>query len=314
MKPLPPELLATESGAAAGRFLDSLRRSAASEHTLSSYASDLRQFLDHFQPAPPAPREFDRLSIREFMAECYRCGASNRTVARKLAALRSFFQHLIREGAVDRNPAKLVSTPKTPKTLPAVMAAEQANDLIESVVYSEGRDRFPDKVARDRVIFELLYGCGLRASELAGLNVDDFDWAERWVRVRGKRRKEREVPFGSKAASALERYLEVRASAAAGADCGGALLLHRWGGEARRLSARSIQRIVKRYALAFCGDPSLHPHALRHAFATHLLGDGADLRAIQELLGHSNLSTTQRYTQLSLEKLMEVYDKAHPKA
>ena len=165
-------------------------------------------------------------------------------------------------------------------------------------------------IRRDRLLLELLYGCGLRVSELVGLNLDDIDRGQRWLRVRGKRRKERDVPYGGRAAEALDRYLETRQAPPEQ----NALFVHLWNGAWRRLTVRSVARIVKRYGIAFAGDPDLHPHSLRHAFATHLLGAGADLRAIQELLGHANLSTTQRYTQVSLEKLMEIYDKAHPKA
>jgi integrase/recombinase XerC len=248
------------------------------------------------------------------MAACYARGNSNRSVARKLSAVRAFFEFLVREGAVGVNPAKLVTTPKVPKSLPAVMTPEQTNNLIDAVAEvapaagggENPRKRFPARVRRDRVVFELLYGSGLRVAELVGLDHADFDWKGRWIRVRGKGRKERLAPFGKKAAEALERYLAVR-----GHDNEPAVLLNERG---KRLTARSVERIVKQYALRVSGDPSLHPHSLRHAFATHLLGDGADLRAIQELLGHASLSTTQKYTQLSLEKLMEVYDRAHPKA
>ena len=160
---------------------------------------------------------------------------------------------------------------------------------------------------RDVALFELLYGCGLRISELVGLNIDDFDLRERWIRVRGKGRKERQVPYGEKASAALEKYLAQR-SAKAGET---ALLVNHRGG---RLSDRGAREIVKFYARMISGDASLHPHSLRHAYATHLLADGADLRAIQELLGHARLATTQKYTQVSLTDLMAVYDKAHPKA
>ncbi len=311
------ELRNTELALAANRFLASLARENASIHTRLSYASDLKQFIEYFSPPaerPPPPAAFDPLQIREFMGECYRRGNRNRSVARKLSTLRAFFQFLVREGALARNPAKLVATPKTPKTLPPVMTAEQANNLVDSVVapgatgarVTPGRERFPAKFARDRVIFELLYGSGLRVAELVGLDLEDFDWKERWIRVRGKGRKERLVPFGKRAAEALERYLALR-----GHEKQRALLLNHFG---RRLGARSVERIVKHYAVLFSGDPALHPHSLRHAFATHLLSDGADLRAIQELLGHASLSTTQKYTQLSLKELMEVYDRTHPKA
>ena len=284
-----------------GRFLKTLALANASPHTLRNYASDLRQFLEYFSApgeAPPPPARIDYLHIREFLGALYARKNTNRSVARKLAAVRAFFRFLTREGMLEANPAKLVSTPKLPKTLPPVMTAEQANDLVDAA----GREG----TARDRVIFELLYGCGLRVAELVGLDLEDLDWQERWLRVRGKGRKERQVPFGAKAAEALERYLEARAG-----HSSPALLLNRRGG---RLTARSVERIVKRYAVLFSGDPSLHPHSFRHAYATHLLSDGADLRAIQELLGHASLSTTQKYTQLSLKDLMEVYDRAHPRA
>jgi integrase/recombinase XerC len=302
-----------ELACAVERFLESLARENVSPHTRINYGSDLRQFVEYFSPpgeTPPGPACFDALQIREFMAACYARGNSNRSVARKLSAVRAFFEFLLRQGVVALNPAKLVSTPKTPKDLPAVMTPEQTNHLIDAVTGEPGDEdaarRFPARIPRDRVIFELLYGSGLRVAELVGLDREDFDWKERWIRVRGKGRKERLVPFGRRAAEALERYLAVR-----GYDEQPAILLNERGG---RLTTRSVDRIVKQYALRISGDPSLHPHSLRHAFATHLLSDGADLRAIQELLGHASLSTTQKYTQLSIEKLMEVYDRAHPKA
>ena len=305
-------------------FLQSLRRANLSAHTIRNYRCDLKQFAEYCSPpgeSPPALASIDILLIREFMADCFRRGNTNRSVSRKLSALRAFFKFLVREGIVAANPAKLVSMPKTPKTLPVVMTPQQTNDLIDSIPASgqSGGGETPstppstpkEKAAvarrlRDRLIFELLYGSGLRVSELVGLNRDDMDRNERWIRVRGKGRKERLTPFGARAAEALERYLATRDPADEPA-----LLLNARGG---RLSARSVERIVKHYALLFSGDPGLHPHSLRHAFATHLLSDGADLRAIQELLGHASLSTTQKYTQLSLNELMAVYDRSHPKA
>jgi len=305
-----------ELARAVKRFLESLARENASPHTRLNYGSDLRQFIEYFSPPgekPPTSGAFDALQIREFMAACYARGNSSRSVARKLSAVRAFFEFLLREGTVGVNPAKLVATPKTPKTLPLVMTPEQTNNLIDAVAegppasgQGDAAKRFAARIPRDRVIFELLYGSGLRVAELVGLDLEDFDWSERWIRVRGKGRKERLVPFGRRAAEALERYLKVR-----GHETQRAVLLNERGG---RLTTRSVDRIVKQYGLRVSGDPSLHPHSLRHAFATHLLSDGADLRAIQELLGHASLSTTQKYTQLSLEKLMEVYDRAHPKA
>ncbi|HYM09597.1 MAG TPA: tyrosine-type recombinase/integrase, partial [Bryobacterales bacterium] len=248
------------------RFLKSLALANASPHTIRNYASDLKQFLEYFSPPdaqPPPLAAIDHLHIREFLGALYSRKNGNRSVARKLASLRAFFRFLNREHVLAANPARLVATPKIPKTLPAVMTAEQANNLVDAA----GREG----LARDRVIFELLYGCGLRVAELAGLDLEDFDWSERWIRVRGKGRKERQVPFGAKAAEGLERYLDARA----GYDSPALLVNHRGG----RLTPRSIERIVKRYAVLFSGDPSLHPHSFRHAYATHLLTDGADLRA-----------------------------------
>jgi integrase/recombinase XerC len=186
--------------------------------------------------------------------------------------------------------------------LPEVPNAETTNALVDGV---EGKDLARPHPARDRLLMELLYGCGLRISEAVGLNLEDFDRTEQWIRVRGKGRKERQVPFGSKAAEALENWLAERKSAS------NALFLNHRGA---RLSDRGARNIVKFYATYVTGDSSIHPHTLRHAFATHLLGDGADLRSIQELLGHARLSTTQKYTQISLEQLVRVYDSAHPRA
>jgi len=298
---------------AARRFLESLARQGLSPHTVRNYGADLRRFVDYFTPPgepPPAPEAFDALMIREFMADCFRRGNANRSVARRLAAIRAFFDFLLREGGIAANPARLVATPKTPKDLPAVMTPEETNTLIDSLPQAaqtrKDSAKSQERLLRDRVVFELLYGCGLRVSELVNLNLEDFDWRERWIRVLGKGRKERQVPFGKRAAGVLERYLAAR-----GRPNQRALLP---GARGRRLSVRTVQNIVKRYALALRGDPALHPHSLRHAFATHLLSGGADLRAIQELLGHASLSTTQKYTQLSLEELMKVYDRSHPKA
>ena len=194
-----------------------------------------------------------------------------------------------------------------PKTLPEVMTAEQTNALVDGVAPAADKFERPHP-ARDLAIFELLYGCGLRISELVGLNLEDFDFNERWIRVRGKGKKERQVPYAGKAAVALERYLALRQPDSRNAR---ALFLNHRGG---RLTDRGARGIVKFYAGMITGDSSIHPHSLRHAYATHLLSDGADLRAIQELLGHARLSTTQKYTQVSLADLMAVYDKAHPKA
>jgi integrase/recombinase XerC len=290
-----------------GRYVEELARKQLSRHTLEAYGLDLRQFLDYFSPPgsePPTPGQFQVLEIREWLADLYSRRLSTLSVRRKLAAVRGFFRFLTRQGAIAVNPAKLVRTPKAPKNLPSVMTAEQTNALIDAVGDAKFERPYP---ARDRALCEFLYGCGIRVSELVGMNLEDIDRSERWIRVRGKGKKERQVPFGSKAAAALERYLEERH----GAPAEHAVFLNHRGG---RLSARGVAGIVKLYGLLVHGDSSVHPHGFRHAYATHLLADGADLRAIQELLGHARLSTTQKYTQVSLTELMAVYDRAHPKA
>lgn len=309
-----------ELAAAISRYLAGLARENASPHTVRNYSSDLAQFAEYFSPpgpatsgTPPAPREIGVLQLREWLGHLFDQGLGAITVRRKLAAVRSLFKFMLREGTIAANPARLVRTPKAPKRVPIVPTAEQTNTLVDSVA-ADSLDR--PHPARDLLIFELLYGCGIRISELAGLNLEDFDRTERWIRVLGKGRKERQVPYGAKAADALEQYLEVRAKLAgeAGprpAETERALLLNHRG---RRLSDRGARGIVKFYARMISGDSSLHPHSLRHAYATHLLADGADLRAIQELLGHARLATTQKYTQVSLTDLIAVYDRAHPKA
>jgi len=289
------------------RYLEELQRGGASVHSIKAYESDLRFFLEYLSPpdlAPPAPDAIDLLTLREWLAALYRDELTAVTIRRKLAAVRGLFKFLQREGVIPTNVAKLVRTPKAPKKLPEVMTAEQANTLLDGVAAGEIERPHP---ARDRAIFEVLYGCGVRVSELAGLNLEDLDRSEGWMRVRGKGRKERQVPLPRQAAEALDRYLNERSVVR---DEPAVFLNHRGG----RLTDRGISLIVKFYSTYLAGDPSLHPHSFRHAYATHLLSSGADLRAIQELLGHARLSTTQKYTQVSLTDLMAVYDRAHPKA
>lgn len=280
------------------RFLDEMRRENASAHTLRNYGVDLREFCAFFEGGG----EPDLTAMRQWLSSLYERGLAVPSIRRKLASVRSFYQYMMREGAVTANPAKLLSTPKMPKRLPEVPGAEKTNRLLDDVAADKLERPFPE---RDRAVFEILYGCGLRVSELAGLNLMDLDRKEHVIRVRGKGRKERVVPFGAKAAEALERWLEAR-RAKPGEP---AVFVNHRGG---RLSDRSMRSLVKLYSMLLAGDSSLHPHALRHAFATHLLADGADLRSIQELLGHAQLSTTQRYTQVALTDLMRVYDSAHP--
>ena len=303
----PPQ---SELGRWVAAYLAELERRNSSTHTLRNYRSDLDQWLAYLTPpgqgsTPPTPTEIDLLLLREWLAHLYAENLEATSIRRKLAAVRSFFKFLLREGAVQKNVARLLRTPKTPKTLPRVPTAEQTNQLIDKLPAEDLGRPFP---LRDRLIFEFLYGCGLRVSELASLDLDDIDRSEQWIRVRGKGKKERQVPFGSKAAEALDAYLPSRVADPP------TLRAVVTGARGRRMNTRAIYEVVKFYSRMLSGDDSIHPHTLRHAFATHLLSSGADLRAIQELLGHSQLSTTQKYTQISLTELMSVYDKAHPLA
>lgn len=292
---------------AIARYLSELARQNASLHTQRNYASDLEQFLTYLSPKemqPPAPAAIGVPLLREWLAHLYERKLDAISIRRKIAALRSLFEFLLREGTVPSNVARLLRTPKAPKRLPLVPSAEQTNHLVDAIQAGTLERKSGQ---RDRLIFELLYGCGLRVSELVGLNTEDFDASGQWIRVLGKGNKQRQVPFIGKAAQALEQYLPLRKPASGER----ALLLNHRG---VRITDRSVRAIVKFYSRMLAGDPTLHPHSLRHAYATHLLADGADLRAIQELLGHAQLSTTQRYTQVSLTDLMAVYDNAHPKA
>lgn len=283
-------------------------RENASAHSVRSYGSDLEQFLQYLTPPqgePPPPQKIDTLMLREWLGDLYHQNLSPVTMRRKLAAVRSLFRYLLRHGVVETNIARLIRTPKAPQTIPRVMTPEQTNNLLDEVASGRLERPFP---ARDVALFELLYVCGLRISELVGLSLPDIDLTDRWLLVRGKGKKERQVPFGSKAAAAIERYLVERHAADPREP---ALFVNHRG---KRLGARGARGIVALYAGLLTGDDSIHPHSFRHAFATHLLSDGADLRSIQELLGHARLSTTQKYTQVSLTDLMKTYDKAHPKA
>jgi len=288
-------------------YLEELTRQNASIHTVRNYEADLRQFAEYFSRGgltPPGVQEFDQLMLREWLADLYTQNLSKTTIRRKLAAVRSLFDHCLRQGAITLNRAKLLTTPKMPKHLPEVPTEQQTNGLIDSIAAGKLERPHPE---RDLALFEMLYGCGLRVSELAGLNIEDCDLREGWVKVRGKRKKERQVPVPGKALAALLRYLNARH---AGHDEHAVFVNYR----GKRLTDRGARGVLKLYAIALGGDSGLHPHSLRHAYATHLLTAGADLRAIQELLGHASLSTTQKYTQLSLLDLMRVYDKAHPRS
>lgn len=288
-----------------------------SEHTLRNYRIDLLQFYDYLAPAndrgerrPVDVREIDNITIREFLSTLYAKKKKKTSIARKLATLRSFFKFLCREQVLDLNPARLVATPKLEKKLPKFLTVE------ETIRFIEMPDTDSVLGKRDRAILELLYATGMRVSELVNLNLDDVDFRNRSLRVRGKGRRERIVPFGRKALEALEAYLGVRGQLLMEAPEEQreplALFLNYQG---TRITTRSVGRLIDKYA-KMCADinPDISPHSLRHSCATHLLNAGADLRAIQELLGHARLTTTQIYTHLSTEKLIEVYDKAHPKA
>jgi integrase/recombinase XerC len=295
----------------AALYVAELRRRGASSHTLRNYASDLEQLSDFLtggdaqrSEAPADIATVDTVVLREWMASLYEAKLTPVTIRRKLAAVRSLFKFLQQEQVLQHNPAMRIRTPKAPKRLPDVMSAEMTNDMLDAV--PEKIDRNSSK-ERDLAFLELLYGCGIRVGELVSIDVEDIDVGERWLRVRGKGNKERQVPVPDHAAEAIQQYLTVR-HAAQGER---ALFVNKQG---KRLSDRHVRTLVKRYALLTTGDSSVHPHSFRHAYATHLLAEGADLRAIQELLGHARLSTTQKYTHVSLTELMAVYDKAHPKA
>jgi len=332
-------------------YLRSVKNS--SPHTVSNYGKDLDQFVTYLSPPgarPPALSGVTHRLIREFIAHLHDQGLEKSSIARKLAALRSFFKYCVREGRLKESPARLVPTPKLPKRIPSVLSAEEMNGFLNQLarMAQPAQDRLssakggpshasssPGKrrnssnpsvrseeglfLRRDRALLELLYAAGLRVSELTGLNLADIEQRERILRVRGKGNKERIVPYGAKAQEALEKYWPLReqlleqthgASGRQGPETEAVFLNY----AGRRLTQRSVGRIVKKYVRLVNVNWDLHPHSLRHAFATHLLADGADLRAIQELLGHQSLSTTQKYTHASIRQLMEIYDRTHPHA
>ena len=298
----------------------------ASEHTVRAYAREVRSFAAYLGETLGKSANVgavEHLHIRAYMGLLYERGLTKASAARALAAVRSWFKWLAKEGKVAQNPALLVSTPKLPKHLPRVPSVEEVNRVLNSLE-GEGaakKDQ-PETAAwpeRDRVIFELLYGCGIRNSELVGLNMGSVKWRDDAVLVRGKGRKERLVPLGDEAAAALRAYLPLRQAKLMAAGKGGLvqegpLMMNlRMRGDCR-LTTRSVGRIVKAIALSRGLAADVHPHTLRHAFGTHMLEEGADLRAIQEMLGHERLSTTQRYTQLTVGQVQKVYDETHPRA
>jgi len=299
------------------RFAEHLKYERnVSAHTLRNYLSDLEQFYNHICPLDKTGKrpeidihQIDHITIREYLSGLYREKRKKTSIARKLASLRTFFKFLCREEVVDMNPAKLVSSPRLDKKLPKVLSVD---DVIKFIVTPE-TDTVLGK--RDRAILELLYATGMRVAELTGLDIIDVDLKNDSVRVLGKGRKERIVPLGSKAKQALQGYRGVRGEIlveAAGQEVDPMVLFLNYQGT--RITTRSVGRMTDKYVKECAVANNLSPHSLRHSFATHLLSAGADLRAIQELLGHARLSTTQIYTQVSAEKLIEVYDKTHPRA
>lgn len=290
---------------AVAQFLRNLLARNASVHTIKAYTGDLANFSAY--AGSRSWQSIDHVAIRGFLSHLYEKGLGKASVARALAAVRSLYHWLAQEGVVEQNPAALVSTPRLPKKLPRVPTIEEMNTVLDGQMPETAW--FPD---RDRLMLELLYGCGIRNSELIGINLDDIRLSAEAILIRGKGKKERYVPFGDSVKIALAVYLPTRQKLLA--DCKKnitALLINQRGG---RLTTRSVGRIIKKIAVAKGMSPDVHPHTLRHAFGTHMLEEGADLRAIQEMLGHERLSTTQRYTQLSMKHVLQVYDQTHPRA
>jgi integrase/recombinase XerC len=287
----------------------------ASPHTIRNYRSDLLQFrgylADGRATAGVDVKSIDALSIRGFLSILFERQEKKSSIARKLSALRAFFKFLRREGVLTGNPSTTISTPKQDKTLPRIMTEEEMNTLLDRV--AEATKTGDPVMRRDRAMLEMLYASGLRVSELVGLDLRSLNFGDCLVLVRGKGRKERIVPFGSKAKQALEDYLPFRQRILQERKKSGqqALFLNLWG---ERFTTRSVDRLVKKYVRHYGPAVKVSPHSFRHAFASHLLTEGADLRAIQEMLGHVSLATTQKYTQVSIKQLIDVYDKTHPKA
>ncbi len=285
-------------------FLTYLRNERnVSPHTVRSYHSDLEQLSAFLGDKDLSA--VDHQTLRRFIAHLMQVDVKKSSIARKLSAIRTFFRYLNREGILTSNPARLVATPRREQRLPAVLTADDAIRLMESPKAKKPADQ--DAMLRDRAVLETLYSTGIRASELIGMNREDIDRHDSLIRIRGKGRKERIVPIGTKALEAIDAYL----GRLDGTSDEAAVFL---GPSGKRLTARTVQRILENHRKQLGLQQKASPHTLRHSFATHLLESGADLRAIQELLGHASLSTTQRYTHVNLDSLMEVYDKAHPKA
>jgi len=286
-------------------FLQSLCQRNASIHTIKAYSGDLQEFSAHV--GSRGWKQIDHVTIRGFLSRLYEKGLGKTSVARALAAVRSLYRWLAQEGVVEQNPAALVSTPKLAKKLPRVPTIEEMNVVLDGQMPEVAA--FPE---RDRMMLELLYGCGIRNSELIGINLEDIRLSDEAILIRGKGKKQRYVLFGHAVKVALKAYLPARLQMLSERKkSSSALLINRRGG---RLTTRSVGRITKKIAVARGLSPDVHPHTLRHAFGTHMLEEGADLRAIQEMLGHERLATTERYTQLSIKHVLQVYDQTHPRA
>lgn len=287
-------------------FLEYLRHERnASVHTIAGYRRDLTQFADYMSEKEIPLRKADNIQIRGFMAHLHERKLKKSTLARKLAAVRSFYQFGVKKKWIAENPAKVVATPKQEKRVPSFLSEEEMASFLEVPASGKPLD------LRDQAALELLYATGIRVSELVGINLEDVNFAERLVRVRGKGKKERLVPFGRVADNRLSTYLKLRPRLL-GENIGErALFLNYQGG---RITSRSVERIVDKYIRLTAVKRKISPHSLRHSFASHLLSRGADLRVIQELLGHESLATTQKYTHLDLGRLMDVYRKSHPRS
>jgi integrase/recombinase XerC len=286
-------------------FLQALGQRNASNHTVKAYRGDLEEFSAYI--GSRSWKQIDHVTIRGFLSRLYEKGLGKTSVARALAAVRSLYRWLAQEGVVEQNPAALVSTPKLAKKLPRVPTIEEMNGVLDGQMPEVAA--FPE---RDQMMLELLYGCGIRNSELVGINLEDIRLSDEAILIRGKGKKQRYVLFGNAVKVALKIYLPVRLQKLSERKKSSPALLINLQGS--RLTTRSVGRIIKKIAVAKGLSPDVHPHTLRHAFGTHMLEEGADLRAIQEMLGHERLSTTQRYTQLSIKHVLQVYDQTHPRA
>ena len=277
----------------------------ASPHTISCYKRDLLQLNQYLEQRKIGLKEVDNIALRGFLAMLYGRGEKKSTVSRKLAAIRSFFQHCVRKRWIEDNPAKVVSTPKQEKPVPSFLSEEEMEEFLDLPQTDKPLD------LRDKAMMELLYATGIRVSELVGVNLEDVKFTERLIRIRGKGKKERLVPFGRKAEESLQSYLHSRPLINKGRIEEKPLFLNYRG---EKLSSRSVERTVDKHIRRSALRRKISPHSLRHSFASHLLSRGADLRVIQELLGHESLATTQKYTHIDLKRLLEVYRKSHPRS